>query len=136
MAFLVDTNVLSELRKGARCDSKVRQWAISTMHACHCLSVLSLGEIRKGIELLRRKSPAQCPAFERWLGQLLRDYDQEVLPVTEAISDRWGNMMATQTIPVIDGLIAATAIEHGLTVVTRNTHDFLSSGVPLLNPFL
>lgn len=106
------------------------------MHARHCMSVLSLGEIWKGIELLRRKSPSQCAAFERWLSQLQRDYGQEILPVTEGISDRWGKMMATQTIPVIDGLMAATALEYGLTVVTRNTADFPATGVPLLNPFL
>ena len=135
MAYLLDTNVLSELRKGAKADAKVRQWASSVLKAKHYISVLSLGEIRKGIELLRKKSPAQCLVFERWLAQLQSDYAQEILPVSEEIADRWGRLMAMQTLPVIDSQIAATALVHDLTVVTRNTHDFKRSGAKLLNPF-
>jgi toxin FitB len=136
MAFLLDTNVLSELRKGLRCEAKVRQWAQPTVSARHCISVLSLGEIRKGIELLRRKSPAQCTAFERWLSRLQNDYDRDILPVTEEIACRWGRLMVNRTLPVIDGLLAATALEHNLTIATRNAADFQSTGVTLINPFV
>lgn len=135
MAYLLDTNVLSELRKGKRCDPNVRRWAQSAIQARHFISVLSLGEIRRGIELLRRKSPGQCAAFERWLARLQTDYASNILPVTEEVTDCWGRLMAAQTLPVIDGLLAATAMVHHLTVVTRNTADFGVTNLPIINPF-
>ena len=135
MSYLLDTNVLSELRKGVKASPKVRQWATSTVRSRHFISVLSLGEIRKGIELLRKKSPPQCAVFEQWIGRLQSDHDRDVLPITEAISDCWGRLMAKQNLPVVDGLIAATALVHDLTVVTRNTDDFQRSGAKLINPF-
>lgn len=104
MPYLLDTNILSELRKGRRCDSNVLKWAQSTAKDRHYISVLSLGEIRKGIEVLRRKSPKQCLVFENWLETLQSEYEADILPVTDAISDQWGRMMAQQTPPVIDGL--------------------------------
>ncbi len=136
MAFLIDTNVLSELRKGSRCDAKVRSWASSARHAQHSISVLSLGEIRKGIELLRKKAPDQCPAFEKWLTAIETRYAGNILPVTNEIADQWGTLQARQSMPVIDSLLAATALVHQLTLVTRNTADFTASGATLLNPFL
>ena len=136
MAFLLDTNVLSELRKGASADKNVRHWAQNNAQAKHFISLLSIGEIRKGIELLRRKSPQQCPAFEGWLARLRVVHKQDVLPVTEAIAEHWGALMALRTLPAIDGLLAATALEHGLTIVTRNTADFQATGMSLVNPFL
>lgn len=135
MAFLLDTNVLSELRKGAKANPKVRQWAASVVQSRHFISALSLGEIRKGIELLRKKSPSQCPVFEQWLGSLEVDYDRDILPVTVEIADCWGRLTARQTLPVTDGLLAATALVHDLTVVTRNMGDFARTGAKLLNPF-
>lgn len=75
-------------------------------------------------------------SYENWLDRVKVDYEKEILPVTENIVDRWGRMMARQTMPVIDSLIAATALEHGLTVATRNEADFIRSGVPLVNPFV
>ena len=135
MGYLLDTNVLSELRKGSRCDERVRAWAISARGERHCISILSLGEIRKGIEILRRKAPDQCPAFEQWLMLIQAEYSREILPVTEEIAGRWGRLMAEQTLPVLDSLIAATALEHGLVVATRNTQDFTATGVAVVNPF-
>jgi predicted nucleic acid-binding protein len=135
MAWLLDTNVLSELRKGEIADPKVCRWAASTLNERHFISVLSLGEIRKGIELLRKKSPAQCPPLERWLAQIQRDYAEDILLVSEEIAERWGRLMAIRTLPAIDGLIAATALVHNLTIATRNTDDFKSSGAHVLNPF-
>ncbi|MDH4409428.1 MAG: type II toxin-antitoxin system VapC family toxin [Verrucomicrobiales bacterium] len=135
MPFLLDTNVLSELRKGEKCDSRVRRWAVSTKGDRHCLCVVSLGEIRKGIEILRRKAPDQCPTFERWLEVLKSDYSNDLLPVNEEIMNRWGILQAAQSLPVLDGLIAATALEHGLTVATRKVRDFEKTGVKLVNPF-
>ena len=135
MPYLLDTNILSELRRGQRCAPKVAEWAHSTRSDRHCISVLSLGEIRKGIETLRRKSPQQYPAFENWLLTLQTEYEADILPITDAISDQWGQMMAQQTLPVIDGLLAATALTYGLTVATRNVADFKNLGVNLVNPF-
>jgi predicted nucleic acid-binding protein len=135
MAFLLDTNVLSELRKGTRCDPKVRVWARASIGARYCVSVLTLGEIRKGIESLRRKDLKQCPAFERWLTRLRTDYERELLPITEEIVDRWGRLMTVRPLPVVDGLIAATALEHNLTVVTRNVGDFDGTDVNVVDPF-
>jgi len=135
MAFLLDTNVLSELRKGAKCDPGVKRWALSTKLDRHCISVISLGEIRKGIENLRRNAPDQCPALERWLETLKSDYSNDLLPVNDEIMNRWGILQAAQSLPVLDSLIAATALENGLTVVTRNVRDFEKTGVKLVNPF-
>jgi predicted nucleic acid-binding protein len=135
MAFLLDTNVLSELRKGARAHSKVRAWAAGTVGQRHYVSVLALGEIRRGIEQLRKKDSKQAAALEQWLMRIKQDYAAEILPVSDDVADRWGNLMAVRTLPVTDGLIAATALEHGLTVATRNIHDFAGTGVPVVNPF-
>lgn len=135
MPYLLDTNILSELRKGVRCTPNVLKWARASAQERHYISVLSLGEIRKGIEILRRKSPKQCPAFEKWLRALQTDYATDILPVTDTISDQWGCMMAKQTLPVIDGLLAATAHTHRLIVATRNVDDFKSTGVKVVNPF-
>ncbi len=135
MAWLLDTNVLSELRKGSRASANVRAWAASTLRDRHYISVLSLGEIRKGIELLRKKSPEKCPEFERWLTQLHTDYAEDILPISEEIAECWGRLTAIRTFPVMDGLIAATALTHGLKLATRNVMDFKSSGVETLNPF-
>ena len=135
MAWLIDTNVLSELRKGSRASGKVRDWAASTLRERHYISVLSLGEIRRGIELLRKKAPDKCPEFERWLAQIYTDYNEDILPISDEVAERWGRITAIRTFPVIDGLIAATALAHGLTIATRNTGDFKSSGVRTVNPF-
>jgi predicted nucleic acid-binding protein len=131
----LDTNILSELRKGNRCDSNVRDWALEVRHQPQFISVLSLGEIRKGIELLRKRNPQQCPIFEKWLVQLRSDYLDETLPVTTEVTDRWGHLMGSRTLPAIDGLLAATALVHGLTLATRNVQDFVGTGVVTWNPF-
>lgn len=136
MPYLLDTNILSELRKGKRCDPNVLKWAQNTAKDRHYISVLSLGEIRKGVEVLRRKSPEQCPIFEKWLATLQKEYASDILPISDSNSEQWGHLMAKQTLPVIDGLLAATAITHGLTVATRNIAYFQSSGVTLVNPFI
>ena len=135
MPYLLDTNVLSELRKGARCDDRVRAWAASVRGERHCVSVLSLGEIRKGIERLGRTDPEKCAVFEEWLAKLSADYARDLIPITENIADRWGHLEAERPLPVIDGLLAATAREMGLTIATRNVKDFASTGVEVVNPF-
>lgn len=135
MPYLIDTNILSELRKGKKCDPNVLKWAKDTTNDRHYISVLSLGEIRKGIERLRRKSLDQCLVFENWLITLRTEYETNILTVTDRIGDQWGHMMAKQTKPAIDGLLAATALTHKLTMVTRNVNDFKDTGIEVINPF-
>jgi predicted nucleic acid-binding protein len=136
MGYLIDTHVLSELRKKARCDAQVATWLASVAPDELFVSVLSLGEIRRGIELLRKLDPASARALDKWLAGLETHYADRILPISGAIADRWGRLCPDQPLPVTDGLLAATGIEHKLTIVTRNTDDFLRSGVNTLNPFL
>jgi len=135
MPFLLDTNILSELRKGVRCDPNVANWAAKESGQAHYISVLSLGEIRKGIELLRKKSPADCIPFEIWLQKLQSDYANCTITISAEIAGRWGELSALRPLPVIDSLLAATALEHGLTLATRNTKDFDGLGISIVNPF-
>ena len=135
MPFLLDTNILSELRKGERCDSNVANWAAKESGQAHYISVLSLGEIRKGIELLRKKSPTDCIPFEIWMQKLQSDYANCTIAITNEIAGRWGTLSALRPLPVIDCLLAATAIEHGLTLATRNTKDFDGLQMSIVNPF-
>jgi len=135
MPFLLDTNILSELRKGARCDSKVANWAAKESGEAHYISVLSLGEIRKGIELLRRKSPDNCEALEAWLQKLNANYANCTISITPEIAGRWGEICSRRSLPVIDSLLAATALELGLILATRNTRDFEGLGVSTVDPF-
>jgi len=135
MPFLLDTNVLSELRKGARCDATVAAWADHERHESHYLSALSLGEIRKGIELLRRKAPRDAAALEVWLARLIEQYEGSILGITPEVAETWGRLCARRPLPIVDSLLAATALEFGLTVATRNTTDFNGTGVKTVNPF-
>ena len=134
MSYLLDTCVISELRRKT-CNPGVAAWMSGIQSNEVFLSVLTLGEIRRGIELHRRKSPAAASGLERWLLGLEAHYGDRILPITPAIADTWGRLSPHQPLPVSDGLIAATALEHKLTVVTRNTVDFARSGVNTLNPF-
>lgn len=133
--FLLDTNIVSELRKGPRAKASVIQWASSVMDEEHFISVLTLGEIRKGIELVRPRDSAQVIALERWLREIELNFADRILPLTQNIADQWGRLAATRPLPVVDGLLAATALTHSLTFVTRNAADVRHTGVSLLNPF-
>lgn len=134
MAYLIDTCVISELRK-ANCNPGVAAWMAGIQPDEAFLSVLTLGEIRRGIELRRPKDAKAAGALERWLSGLEMHYSDRILPITPAVADRWGRLAPTQPLPVTDGLLAATALEHKLTIVTRNVSDFQRSGANTLNPF-
>ena len=133
--FLLDTNVVSELRKRDRCDENVAAWYTGVSDDELFLSVLVLGEIRRGIERIRDHDPQQCAALEQWLQDVTRRYAHRVLPIDERVSDVWGQFYYIRNVPVVDGLLAATAKAHNLTLVTRNIQDFQGLGVDLLNPF-
>ncbi len=114
----------------------MRAWFGSVDSASLFLSVLVLGEARRGIERLRRRDAPQAAVFESWLTRLRRDYADRVLPVTADVAEVWGRMNVPDPVPAIDGLMAATARVHGLTLVTRNVSDLRPTGVSLLNPFI
>ena len=136
MNYLLDTNVLSEMRKRARGHPGVVRWASSVRpHEVHT-SVLVIGEIRRGIEVKRRSDAAQALALEGWLDKVRAGFGDRIHPVDERVAELWGMLSATKSLPVIDGLIAATAMVHGLMVVTRNVRDLAPTGVPLLDPFV
>ena len=135
MSYLVDTNVLSEARKSWRCDPGVASW-FSVVPATEIyVSALTAGEIRKGVEARRRRDELAARALERWLEELMTIYADRILPVDEEVADRWGRLNVPDPLPPIDGLLAATASVHGLTLVTRNVRHVERTGVELLNPF-
>ena len=134
MSFLLDTNILSELRK-PRPDASVLAWFETVSSNDLHVSVLVLGEIRQGIERLRPRDPSRAVTYERWLSTLRRDFTSRLLPVSEAIAMAWGEISSGPPLPAIDGLLAATARVHDLTLVTRNVADFRRTGIALLNPF-
>ena len=135
MSYLLDTNIVSEARKGERADPGVVAWLSSIRERELYISVLVVGEIRQGIERLKRRDPAQAEAFNAWLERLLRDYADRVVPVNAEIAEEWGRMNVPDPLPAVDGLMAATAKARDMTFVTRNTTDVARTGVRLLNPF-
>jgi predicted nucleic acid-binding protein len=135
VSYLIDTNIISEVRKGDRCNPHVSTWYASIADDDLFLSTLVLGEIRKGVELARPGDPDKAAALERWLRQVEAAFDGRVLGIDNAVSDQWGRMSAVRPIPVIDGLLAATAVTNGLTLVTANDRDIAGLGAMVLNPF-
>lgn len=135
MSYLVDTNILSELRKGERTNPRVRAWFLSIDDSELFLSVLVIGEVRRGIERIRVRDPASASALDVWLSEIVAEHDDRILPVDRAVSEIWGRLSAGPSLPVIDTLLAAAALVHGLTLVSRNERAFEKTGVPVLNPF-
>jgi hypothetical protein len=134
MTYLLDTNVVSELRRREP-DARVLDWYATVPSAQLFLSVLTIGEIRLGIERLRRKDPVQADALDRWLRGLRGSFADHVVDIDQETAQEWGRLNAPDPLPVIDGLLAATARVRGWTLVTRNVADLAGSGVTLLNPF-
>jgi toxin FitB len=135
--FLLDTNIISELIKH-KPEPKVTTWIDSIDENLLYLSVLTLGEIRKGITSLRGAS--RRVTLEAWLeSDLILRFADRILPIDHAVADRWGRIAAAAAakspLPVIDGLLAATALDQNLTFVTRNTKDIALTGVPVFNPW-
>jgi hypothetical protein len=133
VSFLLDTNAISEIRRGR--NASVQAWAAAVSDGDLHLSVLTLGEILKGIERLRGRGAAQADTFAAWLAQLQTRFAPRILPVDTHIAQEWGRLNARTPRNTVDTLIAATALVHGLTVVTRNTADFEGCEVELLNPW-
>lgn len=135
MSFLLDTNIISEVRKGGGCDPGVAAWWAEVDEDRLWLSALVLGEIRKGIDLLRRRDPERAQALDDWLAELRAGFAERILPIDTAVAEIWGGMSALRRAPVIDTLLAATAKANGLTLVTRNEADVAGLDVDVLNPF-
>jgi predicted nucleic acid-binding protein len=135
VSYLIDTNIISEIRRGDRCNPGVSAWYASFAAADLFLSTLVLGEIRKGIELARSRDTQKATALEKWLRQVETGFGPRVLVIDNAVSDRWGRLSAIRPIPVIDGLLAATALIHGLALVTRNDRAIAGLGAAIINPF-
>lgn len=133
--YLIDTVVISELRK-SRPSASVVRWFRSQRDSDLFLSVVTLGEIERGIEKKRRADPAFSAALSTWLESLVGMYGDRVLPVSPAIARRWGVLSAQYGNQSADLLIAATALTHGLTVVTRNVTDFSTIDVDVVDPFV
>ena len=135
MNYLIDTNVISEIRKGNRCDPEVATWWAGIAEDQLYLSAMVIGEIRKGIELARARDPQKATVLERWLGEVIGAFADRILPVSTDVAEEWGRMNAIRPVPVIDALLAATAKVNGLTLVTRNEADVAGLGAEVLNPF-
>lgn len=135
MSYLLDTNVISELRKGDRADRNVTSWFAELADEEIFLSILTLGEIRRGIESIRRRDAETAGVLESWLGRVADQHRDRIVPIDRAIADEWGRMNVPDPPPVVDGLLAATAKVSGLTLATRNTSDVECSGVTCVDPF-
>ena len=136
--FLLDTNVISELRKirMGRADKNVMQWADSVDAADLYLSAITVQELEMGVLLAERRDPSQGAIFRTWFqSHVLPAFAGRILPVDTAVAQRCAALHVPDPRPAMDSLIAATALVHGMTLVTRNVADFLSSGVAILNPW-
>ncbi len=135
--YLLDTNVVSELRKGDRGNRRLADWYRQRNKRELFLSVITLAEIRRGIALVRRRDPFQAAVLERWCETLQREFGRvgHLLPVDPAEAGAWGELMSLRTLPILDAFLAATARTHQLTLVTRNEADFAGLPIDLENPF-
>jgi toxin FitB len=134
VSYLLDTNVVSEIRKKAP-NSGVSAWLASVPDDELFLSVLVVGEIRQGIERLARRDLAKAEILEQWLSRLVHAYGDRIVPITVRVAEAWGRLNVPDPVPVVDGLMAATALVHDWTLVTRNVDDVSSTGVRFLDPF-
>lgn len=134
MSYLLDTNVVSEARRRGG-DPRVVAWVSSVPAEELFVSVLVLGEIRRGIERLRPRYPAQSEVFERWLNELRLRFADRIVPIDTAITEEWGRINAASPVPVEDGLMAASAKVRGMAFVTRNVADVAGTGTRVVNPW-
>jgi predicted nucleic acid-binding protein len=134
VTWLLDTSIVSELRKGERASLGLREWFAEADEESLYTSALVVGELRRGIESVRRRDAPSALALDHWLAGLTSDFADRILPVDQAVAERWGRLNVPDPVPAVDGLLAATALVHGLTLVTRNTRDVVRTGVPLLDP--
>jgi predicted nucleic acid-binding protein len=135
MNVLVDTNVISELKRGRNAAPRVVTWFAALAPQNVFTSVIVLGEIRRGIELIARRDRAQAEALEQWYTLVRERLGNRVLDVDEPVMSLWARISVPDMLPAYDGLIAATAMLHGLIVATRNTEDYRRAGAHVVNPW-
>jgi len=135
MKVLVDTNVISELRRGRKAAPPVVRWFAALPAENVFTSVIVLGELRRGIELVARRDEAQAASLARWYAFMREALADRVLAIDEAVMTVWARISVPDMLPTYDGLIAATAILHGLTMATRNTADYHRAGAQVINPW-
>lgn len=135
MSYLLDTNVVSELRRKRPAPGVVRWFDGVQSDELH-LSVLVVGELRRGVELLRRKDSAAADSIDAWLDELSTRFRERILPISPAVADQWGRLGVPDPLPAVDALMAATALVHDLVLVTRNVIDFEPAGVRVVDPFV
>ena len=136
--YLIDTNIISEARKKDKADLGVQRFfaRVAAEETPIYLSVVTIGELRRGIELIRHRGDAlQAQQLEAWLQTVLTEYADCILPMDEEIAQIWGRLRVPHPEHALDKQIAATALIYSLTVVTRNQRDFEATGVRVLNPF-
>jgi predicted nucleic acid-binding protein len=136
LSFLIDTNIISEVRKGPRCDRQVAAWYASIADSDLYLSVLVLGEIRKAVEAARPADPAKAEALAIWLDQVRRAFDGRILSIDYQVAMEWGRISALKNIPMTIGLLAASAKINGMTLVTSHDDEVKGLGVRVFNPFV
>jgi len=134
VTFLLDTNVVSETRRRAP-NANVVAWLRQTDPSALYLSVLTLGEIAKGADLLGRRDPVAGAALMEWLDKLRQSFADRLLPINAEVAETWGRLAAVRPLPVIDGLLAATALTRRMTFVTRNGADVAGTGVRIVDPW-
>jgi predicted nucleic acid-binding protein len=134
VSFLLDTNVVSETRRKAP-DPKVVAWVSQADPSDLFISAMTLGEIAKGVALRAKQSPAQAAGLEQWLAATRTEYANRIIAIDADIAEAWGRLDAKRSLPVVDGLLAATALVRGLTLVTRNVRDVAGADITLLNPW-
>ena len=136
--YLLDTNIISELRKKERANAGLRRFVrqLADQEAQTYISVVTVGELRRGVDLIRHRGDlAQAGALETWLQNLLDDYADNILDFGKEEAQIWGRLRVPHPENALDKQIAATALSYGFTLVTRNVRDFVQTGVILLNPF-
>jgi predicted nucleic acid-binding protein len=130
--YLIDTNVLSEARRGT---PEARRWLRSVESSTLYVSVVTLGEIMKGIALRHRTDSRAASSLAEWLQRLRHEYADRILPINDLVALEWGRLAAQRSRGMADALIAATASIYDKIIVTRNSTDFLDTGIPVINPW-
>ena len=135
MTFLADTNVLSELRKRDRRAAGVQAWIDAVGWGAISTSWLVIAELKRGANLIRRRDPQQAKMLDAWLDYTVNSLDARIYPIDGPVAETWAKLGIPDPLPTMDGLIAATAVTHGLILATRNVRDFSIAGLNIVNPW-